>query len=78
MLRLWFRLQTDCGFLYGVDRSRFDLLLLKHAEKLGSRVCQGVCVKEVLFDAGHAVGVRASVAGRTVDIPARIVADACS
>ena len=56
-------------YTYHVDRSRFDLLLLKHAEQLGSRVCQGVCVKEVLFDAGHAVGVRASVAGRSVDIP---------
>ena len=63
-------------YTYHVDRSRFDLLLLKHAEKLGSCVCQGVCVKEVLFDAGHAVGVRANIAGQSVDIPARIVVDA--
>jgi len=63
-------------YTYHVDRSRFDLLLLKHAEQLGSRVCQGVCVKEVLFDAGHAVGVRTSVAGGSVDIPARVVVDA--
>jgi 1H-pyrrole-2-carbonyl-[peptidyl-carrier protein] chlorinase len=63
-------------YTYHVDRSRFDLLLLKHAEKLGSCVCQGVSVKEVLFEAGHAVGVRANVAGQSVDIPARIVVDA--
>ena len=38
-------------YTYHVDRQKFDLLLLKHAESLGSRVYQGVQVSEVLFDA---------------------------
>jgi len=41
---------VDQDYTYHVDRSKLDLLLLKHAEKLGSKVYQGVHVKQVLFD----------------------------
>ena len=61
---------------YHVDRSKFDLLLLKHAESLGSEVHQGVQVKKVNFVDDRAVGVRAKFAGQEIDIPARIVVDA--
>jgi 1H-pyrrole-2-carbonyl-[peptidyl-carrier protein] chlorinase len=37
-------------YTYHVDRSKFDLLLLKHAESLGSKIYQGIFVKQVLFD----------------------------
>jgi FADH2 O2-dependent halogenase len=64
-------------YTYHVDRSKFDLLLLKHAEKLGSRVIQGVHVKQALFnDEGFACGVRASIAGQEIDLPCRVVVDA--
>lgn len=63
-------------YTYHVDRSRFDLLLLKHAESLGSRVLQGVRVSEVDFVDGVAKGVTASLEGRTVRIPAKLVVDA--
>lgn len=40
-------------YTYHVDRSKFDLLLLKHAESLGSKVYQGMRVTKVLFDEGQ-------------------------
>lgn len=67
---------VDQDYVYHVDRSKFDLLLLKHARRLGSTVYQGVTVKEVLFDGEQARGVRAAIEGQTVDIPARVVVDA--
>ena len=66
----------DRDHTYHVDRSKFDLLLLKHAESLGSEVHQGVQVKRVNFVDGQAVGVRARFAGQEIDIPSRIVVDA--
>lgn len=64
-------------YTYHVDRSKFDLLLLKHAESLGSSVYQGVGVKEVLFDENDfASGVRFSVAGKDFELPAKFVVDA--
>jgi FADH2 O2-dependent halogenase len=59
-----------------VDRGKFDLLLLKHAQSLGSEVHQGVQVKRVNFVDGKAVGVRAKFAGQEIDIPSRLVVDA--
>jgi FADH2 O2-dependent halogenase len=67
----------DQDYTYHVDRSKFDLLLLKHAESLGSSVYQGVGVNEVLFDDDDfARGVRFSVAGKDNEIPAKFVVDA--
>ena len=65
-------------YTYHVDRAKFDMLLLKHAESLGSKVYQGVPVKKVLFDENEAAtGVRVVIAGAEVDIDARAVVD-CS
>ena len=61
---------------YHVDRGKFDLLLLKHAQSLGSEVHQGVQVKRVNFVDDQAAGVRVRFAGREIDIPCRIVVDA--
>lgn len=63
-------------YTYHVDRSHFDQLLLKHAEKLGSTVLQGVRVRKVLFKKDTAVGVKVRVAQSDLDIPAKIVVDA--
>ena len=63
-------------YTYHVNRQKFDLYLLKHAEKLGSQVSQGVRVVQVLFDDGRAVGVRAKVGDVEFDIPAKMVVDA--
>lgn len=63
-------------YTYHVNRSKFDLLLLKHAEKLGSKIYQGASVKQVLFEDGQATGVRVSIEGQEVDLSSKIVVDA--
>jgi 1H-pyrrole-2-carbonyl-[peptidyl-carrier protein] chlorinase len=64
-------------YTYHVDRQKFDLLLLKHAESLGSRVYQGVQVSEVLFDEkSYASGVRLRIADQQIDVPSRMIVDA--
>lgn len=63
-------------YTYHVDRSKFDLLLLKHAESFGTKVYQGVHVKQVLFQGDTANGVRVNLNGREIDVPARMVVDA--
>jgi FADH2 O2-dependent halogenase len=64
-------------YTYHVDRQRFDLLLLKHAESLGTRVYQGVQASEVLFDENkYARGIRLRIAEQEVEVPARMVVDA--
>lgn len=67
---------VDQDYTYHVDRSRFDLLLLKHAESLGSKVIQGATVTKVLFENGSANGVRVRIAEQEIDIHARMVVDA--
>jgi 1H-pyrrole-2-carbonyl-[peptidyl-carrier protein] chlorinase len=61
---------------FHVDRSKFDLMLLKHAEKLGAKVYQGVHVKKVLFEGDQASGVTVEIGGQEVDVPAKVVVDA--
>jgi FADH2 O2-dependent halogenase len=63
-------------YTYHVDRSKFDLLLLKHAENLGCHLVQGANVRDVAFDEETAIGVHADVAGQDVFFPARVVVDA--
>lgn len=64
-------------YTYHVDRKKFDLLLLKHAESLGTKVYQGVGATKVLFDEKeYACGVRVRVADQEIDVPARMVVDA--
>ena len=74
--REWPNYGIDQDYTYHVDRSKFDLLLLKHAESLGSKVYQGVRVRQVLFEDGKAVGVRAQVGEAEFDLHAKIVVDA--
>lgn len=69
--------EVNQDYTYHVDRKKFDLLLLKHAESFGSKVYQGVQVSEVLFDENnYARGVRIKVAGQDLEVPARMVIDA--
>jgi FADH2 O2-dependent halogenase len=78
---IWFREFPQEGvgqdYTYHVDRSKLDLLMLKHAESFGSEVWQGVRVSEVLFDdKGYARGVRVRMGDQDVDLPCRMVVDA--
>lgn len=63
-------------YTYHVDRGKLDLLLLKHAEQLGSTVYQGVHVKQVLFEGNRAVGVRAVFGDQEVELFSKCVVDA--
>lgn len=63
-------------YTYHVDRSKFDLLMLKHAESKGSKVLQGVGVSKVLFEDERAVGVRVKIGDREVDLHSKVVVDA--
>ncbi len=63
-------------YTYQVDRSLFDALLLKHAQKLGSNVYQGVRVKKVLFDGDRAYGAEVQFADTTQTLEAPLVVDA--
>lgn len=63
-------------YTYHVDRAKFDMFLLKHAESLGSKVYQGLHVQEVLFEDGQACGVRVRVGDTSVELPAKVVVDA--
>jgi 1H-pyrrole-2-carbonyl-[peptidyl-carrier protein] chlorinase len=63
-------------YTYHVDRSKFDLFLLKHAESLGTKVYQGVHVKKVLFEDGRATGVRIKIDDKEMDLACKIVVDA--
>lgn len=67
---------VEQDYTYHVDRARFDLALLKHAESLGSKIYQGVHVKEVLFTDGYASGVRCRIGDNDVDLPCKMVIDA--
>jgi FADH2 O2-dependent halogenase len=67
---------VDQAYTYHVDRSRFDLLLMKHAEDQGCRILQGVGVKEVAIDDGRAIGVHVALPDQEAFIPARVVVDA--
>lgn len=78
---IWFREFPQEGvhqdYTYHVDRSKLDLLMLKHAESFGTEVYQGVKVSKVLFnDDGYACGVRARIGQQEVDMPCKMVVDA--
>ncbi len=66
----------DQDYTYHVDRGKLDMLLLKHAEKLGSKVYQGVLAKEVLFEGGYAKGVNFEMGGQQITMPCKMVVDA--
>jgi flavin-dependent dehydrogenase len=62
---------------YHVDRARFDMLLMKHADSLGCPLLLGAKVEEVLFDRGlRARGVRAVIGDESVELEASLVVDA--
>jgi 1H-pyrrole-2-carbonyl-[peptidyl-carrier protein] chlorinase len=63
-------------YTYHVDRGRLDLLMLKHAESLGTTVYQGVQAKQILFDGDRAVGVRVQLADQEIDLMAKMIVDA--
>jgi 1H-pyrrole-2-carbonyl-[peptidyl-carrier protein] chlorinase len=69
------QLGVDRDYTFHVDRGKFDLLLLKHAQSLGATVFQGVRVNRVDFS-GEQPRLQCRLGSSTVDIPVRMVVDA--
>ncbi|MFD5315520.1 NAD(P)/FAD-dependent oxidoreductase [Streptomyces sp. NPDC127098] len=67
---------VDRDYTYHVDRGKFDLILLKHAEELGAKVFQGVRVSKVDFDDPEQVTVTVRIGPRSTDFTAKVVVDA--
>jgi 1H-pyrrole-2-carbonyl-[peptidyl-carrier protein] chlorinase len=63
-------------YTFHVERDVLDAILLRHAHESGAKVLQGVKVREVIFEDGRAVGVRAEAAdGWERVLRAKVVAD---
>ncbi|RKS68206.1 FADH2 O2-dependent halogenase [Actinomadura pelletieri DSM 43383] len=67
---------VDRDYTFHVDRGKFDLILLKHAEKKGANVFPGVRVLKVDFDNPDAVVLTGRMGSREVDFTAGMVVDA--
>ncbi|MFD9460099.1 FAD-dependent oxidoreductase [Streptomyces sp. NPDC060027] len=67
---------VDRDYTFHVDRSRFDLILLKHAESLGAKVFQGIRAMRVDFDDPAKVTLTCKVGSKEVDVTAKMVIDA--
>src|SRR5208282_3109590 len=61
--------------IHHVDRGKFDLMLLQHANKLGAAVYEGVKVKEVDFGPKEPI-VRFNMGSREMGVSAKMVVDA--
>lgn len=66
---------VDRPYTYHVDRGKFDLLLLQHANELGSAVYEGIRVKGVDFD-GPTPTVRFTMGRKEMGTRVRLVIDA--
>lgn len=64
------------NYTWHVDRGKFDLLLLQHAQKLGATVCEGVSVQGVDFDDGPLPRIHARIGRKLFDTTVRVVIDA--
>jgi len=67
---------VDRDYTFHVDRSKFDLILLKHAESLGAKVFQGIRALRVDFDDPAKVTLTCRVGSAEVDVTAKMIIDA--
>ena len=65
----------DKNYTYHVDRGKFDLMLLQHANRLGSAVYDGVKVSKVDFDPEHPE-VHFTMGPKEMSVNCRMVVDA--
>jgi FADH2 O2-dependent halogenase len=67
---------VDRDYTFHVDRGKFDLVLLKHAEESGAKVFTGVRVNKVDFDDPEQVILKTRLGPKQVDITCKMVIDA--
>lgn len=64
------------NYTYHVDRSKFDLMLLQHANELGAKVYEGIGVTGVDFSNPDHVAVKYAMGKKEMSTTCRIVVDA--
>lgn len=67
---------VDKNYTWHVDRGKFDLLFLQHANRLGAEVYEGITVQRVELAAGEPSDVRFKMGRREMGVSARMVVDA--
>lgn len=67
---------VDLNYTFHVDRGKFDLLLLKHAQELGATIYEGVRVQNVDFSTPSQPRINFSIANKDVSTTVRMVVDA--
>jgi 1H-pyrrole-2-carbonyl-[peptidyl-carrier protein] chlorinase len=67
---------VDRNYTFHVDRGKFDLLLLQHAQECGATIYEGVRVRGVEFSPGERPHILFSIAGQQVKTCVRLVVDA--
>lgn len=67
---------VDQLYTYHVDRGKFDLLMLQHAQQLGAKVCEGLRVDHVDFDHGGPPTIHTRLGEKKIDFKVQIVVDA--
>jgi 1H-pyrrole-2-carbonyl-[peptidyl-carrier protein] chlorinase len=67
---------VELPYTYHVDRGKFDLLLLQHADRMGARVLEGLQVEGVDLEADEIPRIRGRLGRKRVDFRVRIVVDA--
>ena len=67
---------VDREYTFHVDRGKFDLILLKHAESLGAKVFQGVRVTRADFDDPAGVSLTCRVGAKETEVSGRMLVDA--
>lgn len=67
---------VDRNFTWHVDRSRFDVLLLQHAQKQGAAVYEGTRVQDVDFSDAAMPKIRFSVGDQKIALRVRAIIDA--
>ncbi len=64
------------NYTFHVDRAKFDLMLLQHAQQLGARIYEGVRVQQVDFSEFGCPRIEFSIAKQTARTTVRLVVDA--
>jgi flavin-dependent dehydrogenase len=67
---------VDRNYTFHVDRGKFDLLLLQHAQRLGATVYEGIRVQNVDFSAPSKPRINFSIGKKEINTCVRLVVDA--
>ncbi|HEY1351795.1 MAG TPA: NAD(P)/FAD-dependent oxidoreductase [Ktedonobacteraceae bacterium] len=67
---------VDRNYTFHVDRSKFDLMLLQHAQRLGATIYEGIQVQHVDFSEPAHPHIHFSLGKKDMNITVRLVVDA--